>query len=198
MKSAKILFLLLINLGLINCYSQSLIETRCQVFYTNLNNQVIINSTDKNLELLTNSGVVKKTKWLGDKIKDDRLVFNVRLTTVGEVELFVVKKEKWNSSTLEIKKIKVENFPVPVCTTTTCSLAFNSRIRVKFPNSYCYDQRCDVISISYLGKKYKGDIINAKHLRGMKPGENLNLQINFRSSGSKVQKTMLTTLLIRE
>jgi hypothetical protein len=198
MKSAKILFLILLNLGFLNCYSQNLIETRCDVFYTSIRNQVIINSTDKNLELLTNSGVVKKTKWLGDKIKDDGMVFNVWLTTVGEVELFVVKKGKWNSSTLEIKKIKVENFPVPVCATTTYSQKLNSRVRVKFPNPFCYDPWCDVISISYLGKKYKGDNIKAKHLRDMKPGENLNLQINYRRTGSKVQETMLTTLIIQE
>jgi hypothetical protein len=162
-----------------------------------MNNQVIVNSTDDNIELLTNFGVVKKTKWLGDKIIDDRLVFNLRLTTVGEVELFVVKKEKWKATTLEIRKVKVEKFPSPFCTTTTCSQTFNSRIRVKFPNSYCYDPWCDVVSISYLGKKYKGDIIKAKLLRDMKPGENLNLQINYRNPGSKVQKTMLTTLLIQ-
>ncbi|NBU46585.1 MAG: hypothetical protein EBS34_03915 [Flavobacteriales bacterium] len=109
-----------------------------------------------------------------------------------------MKKEIWTSSNLEIKKIKVENFPVPVCTTTTCSRKLNSRVRVKFPNSFRYDRRCDVISISYLGKKYKGDIINANHLRDMKPGEDLNLQINYRRSGSKVQKTMLTTLIIQD
>ncbi|MFM7636674.1 MAG: hypothetical protein ACKO5W_02270, partial [Crocinitomicaceae bacterium] len=173
--------------------SQNLIETECPKFYDNWNNEVYINSNDENIELLSNTGVITKTK-----VKE-RVVYMYKTSQAGVVELYLVKKEPSNKvDTLEIKKVQVTVFPAPECNLNSLSLASNSRVRIQMPPSFCYFLQLDVTSISYLGKKYKGDIIKYDHLREMKPGENLNLQINYRRSGSKVQRTMLTTLIIRE
>jgi len=122
-----------------------------------------------------------------------------KTSQAGVVDLYLVKKEPSNKvDTLEIKQVQVNKIPAPECVLKSVSTVTNSRVRIQMPPSFCYSMQLDVTSISYLGKKYKGDIIKAEHLRNMKPGENINLQINYRSSGSKVQRTMLTTLIIRE
>jgi hypothetical protein len=193
MNTANFFLFLLVGLGYVNCFSQNLIKTECPKFYDNWNNEVYINSNDENIELLSNSGVITKTK-----VKE-RVVYMYKTSQAGVVDLYLVKKEPSNKvDTLEIKQVQVNKFPVPECLLNSLSLTSNSRVRIQFPPSFCYFIQLDVTSISYLGKKYKGDIIKADHLRNMKPGENINLQINYRSSGSKVQKTMLTSLIIKE